>query len=146
MWLTGSTDKIRVNFLLKQEIKALKLNIDMNSVEMPYFTNHMEYDMTLQNNIIIIPLWGASANNSIMEIIEMNIPAFVTRLPASEEYLGKDYPMFYIEDSEIENIIDDHTKLHEKYRETYNYLDKLDKREFKIESFKSELVKFCLNS
>ena len=69
IWLTGSIDKNRIMFLLQQEIKALKLNINMNSVEMPYFTNHMEYDKTLQNNIIIIPLWGASANNSIMEII-----------------------------------------------------------------------------
>ena len=144
IWLTGSTDRNRTHFLFQQEIKALKLNININTIEMPYFTNHMEYDRTLQNNIIIIPLWGASANNSIMEIIEMNIPAFVTRLPASEEYLGKNYPMFYTQDNEIENIINDRNKLHVKYRETYNYLVNMDKSEFKIDWFKSELVKFCL--
>ena len=146
IWLPGSRDKNKTNFLLQQEAKALKININMNSVEMPYFTNHMEYDKALQDNIIIIPLWGASANNSIMEIIDMNIPAFVTRLPATEEYLGNEYPMFYTQDSEIENIINDRIKLHEKYRETYNYLVNLDKQEFKIDWFKSELVKFCLTS
>jgi hypothetical protein len=145
IWLSGSVQKEKTLNALQEEINFLNLkNININLVEMPYFTNHMEYDNMLQNNIIIIPLWGASANNSIMEIIEMNVPAFVTRLPATEEYLGKDYPMFYTENNEIENIINDHVKLHNKFKETYNYLLNMDKKEFTLDYFKSELVKFCL--
>jgi hypothetical protein len=127
---------------------ATILNIPIKSysdVEIIYFNNHSEYDNMLQNNIVIIPLWGASANNAVMEIIEMNIPAFVTRLPATEEYLGKEYPMFYTEDIEIEEIINNREKLDAKIKETYHYLSQLDKSKFKLDYFSSELLKFIFS-
>ena len=65
----------------------------------------MEYDGLLNNNIIIIHLINASANNAILELISMNIPFFVNRLPAVEEYIGKDYPLYFNSIKEIEDII-----------------------------------------
>ena len=93
------------------------------------------------NNIIIIPLWNASANNSILECIQSNIPAFVTRLHSTEQYLGPDYPMFYNNIQDIEPIINDKSRLYNKYKETYNYLIKLDKTTISHEHFNSELLK-----
>ena len=75
------------------------------NINIPYLNNFEEYDELLCNNIVMIPLYNASANNSVLEIIQTNIPAFVTRLPATEEYLGKDYPMFYSHYNEINEII-----------------------------------------
>ena len=40
---------------------------------------------------------------------------FVSRLSATEEYLGKGYPMFYNELEEIETIINNRELLHQKY-------------------------------
>ena len=152
IWLSGILDNNRIIELLKNEIDYLKLNnmmdntkIDINSVKLSYLHNVVEYDLHLLNNIIIIPLWGASANNSILEIIEMNIPAFITRVSAAEEYLGKEYPMFYSEIYEIENIINNQKEFRNKYIETYKYLIKMDKTELKLSVFKSELVKFFIS-
>jgi hypothetical protein len=127
------------------EAKHLNIQIKPTDVDIVYFKEHNEFDTIIQNNIVIIPLWSASANNSIMEIIEMNIPAFVTRLPATEEYLGKDYPMFYTENKEIEVIINNRKKLEDKIKETHHYLTCLDKREFKLDYFNSELLRFIFS-
>ena len=42
-----------------------------------------------------MPLLGGTANNAVLESISSNVPAFVSRLPSTEEYLGKEYPMFF---------------------------------------------------
>ena len=141
IWLPGSNNYIE---RLNKEKKYLNLKININSVSIKYVEDFNEYDNLLKNNIIIIPLWGASGNNSIVEIIEMNIPAFVTRVPAAEEYLGINYPMFYSENDEIEEIINDPNKLAQILNETYTYLCNMDKSQFKLSYFNSELVKFVL--
>jgi hypothetical protein len=74
----------------------------------------------------------------------MNIPAFVSRLPATEEYLGKEYPLFYNNNniSELETIINDDIKLLSKITEGYTYLSKMDKTQFSYDYFNRELYKF----
>jgi hypothetical protein len=113
-----------------------------NKVDIKYIENHADFDNMLQTNIVIIPLFGASANNSVLEIIEMNIPAFVSRLPATEEYLGKEYPLFYNNISEVETIINDDDKLLSKINEGYKYLSNMDKTQFSYDYFNRELYKF----
>ena len=135
---------------LKNEANALNIVPEIsacltsNKVDIKYIENHTEFDNMLQTNIVIIPLFGASANNSILEIIEMNIPAFVSRLPATEEYLGKDYPLFYNNNNirEVETIINDDNKLLSKINEGYIYLSNMDKSQFKYDYFNRELYKF----
>ena len=51
----------------------------------------------------------ASANNSILEIILMNRPAFISRNAATEEYIGKDYPLFFNNIEEMNLILEDNT-------------------------------------
>jgi len=146
VWMPGTT--VTNNYInrLRLEEDYLDIKVNDSDVSIKYFININEFDNILQNNIIIIPLWSSSANNSVMEIIEMNIPAFVTRLPATEEYLGKDYPMFFKENSDIENIINDINKLHDIVKRTYSYLLNMNKSEISIKFFKSELCKFILMS
>ena len=72
----------------------------------------------------------------------MNIPAFVSRLPATEEYLGKDYPLFFNNNTEIENIINNEELLILKLKEGNKYLLNLDKTKFSYDYFNRELYKF----
>ena len=124
------------------ECRNLNIQINFNSVKITRLENHNDFDNILQNNIVIIPLFGASANNSILEIIEMNIPAFVSRLPATEEYLGKDYPLFFNNNTEIENIINNEELLILKLKEGNKYLFNLNKTKFSYDYFNRELYKF----
>lgn len=140
MWLSGAKDKLVNINLLQRECEFLKIH-PVNNVNCYYTKTLEEYDELLLNNILIIPLWNASANNSILECMQSNIPAFVTRLHSVEEYLGPDYPMFYNNIQDIEPIINDKSMLYNKYKETYNYLIKLDKTTISHGHFNSELLK-----
>ena len=140
IWLPGR-ENAAPQYLMN-ECRNLNIQINFNSVEIKRLENHNDFDNILQNNIVIIPLFGASANNSVLEIIEMNIPAFVTRLSATEEYLGKEYPLFFNNNTEIENIINNEELLIQKLKEGHEYLRNLDKTKFSFDYFNRELYKF----
>jgi hypothetical protein len=54
-----------------------------------------EYDRLLSENLVFLNLFGSSANNTVIECIARETPVVVNKLPALEEYLGHDYPLFY---------------------------------------------------
>ena len=113
------------------------------AVPVLYTTNHEEYDNVVCSNIIIIPLKVASANNSVLEMISMNIPAFITRLPSTEEYLGEEYPMFFQTKEEVEAILNDKAEMYALFSKTTNYLKNMDKSDLSLDAFQKKLVDFC---
>jgi hypothetical protein len=141
LWLPGQKDLNVLKSALMKEQRYIKHKINIHGVMVKYTSTFTEYDNLLLNNIIIIPLWNASANNSVLECIAMNIPVFVTRLPATEEYLGKNYPMFFTLITELEYIINNDYLLHELYKKTYNYMKNMNKNNIQLEYFYSELLK-----
>tara|TARA_B110000008_G_C16975010_1_gene565473 strand:+ start:2412 stop:4769 length:2358 start_codon:yes stop_codon:yes gene_type:complete len=144
IWLPGGKSTAEQYNALRNEAKYLNYNINIDTVKIYNTSSYLEYDNLLINNIIIIPLWNASANNSILECIHMNIPAFVTRLPATEEYLGKEYPMFFTNISEVEYIINNKNLLHKTYTKTHNYMKMMDKSDIQVNVFYSELLKIMI--
>ena len=148
IWLSGTKDKtkcktmffddLRYNNVIQNEQQFEEIT---KRISVPYLHNFEEYDELLCNNIVLIPLYNASANNSVLEIIQSNIPAFVTRLPATEEYLGKEYPMFYSHYDEINEIIKTREAFVRKYEETYKYLKSMDKSALTFEKFYLDLMK-----
>ena len=54
-----------------------------------------EYDQMLCENIVFLDLYTTSANNAVIESIARGTPILINRLPATEEYLGKDYPFYF---------------------------------------------------
>ena len=60
----------------------------------PYVSNQ-EYDRLLSESIVFLDLYASSANNAIIECIARGTPLLVNRLPAVEEYLGADYPLYF---------------------------------------------------
>ena len=107
--------------------KAVELNDDIKIIT--YLENN-HYDLLLMQNIVFINLVDASAVNTIIECIVRNTPIFVNRLHATEEALGVLYPLFYNEISEVTNMLNIN-----KITEGYNYLNKMNKDKFKIETF-----------
>ena len=113
--------------------KAVELDDDIKII------SHLEnndYDSLLMQNIVFINLIDASAVNTIIECIIRNTPIFVNRLPATEEALGVSYPLFYNKISEVTNMLNIN-----KITEGYNYLSKMHKDKFKIETFINEFRK-----
>ncbi len=145
LWLPGRKDTNLLYTWLNSECITYNIelsNEEKNTVNIYYTNNYLEYDSLLTNNIIVIHLINASANNAILELMSMNIPFFVNRLPAVEEYIGKDYPLYFSDIQEIENIIHNQDLLIELYESAYKYLRSLSKKDITIEHFSSEILKF----
>ena len=111
-------------------------------VTLYYTHNFDEYDRLISNNIIIIHLINASANNAILELMYLNIPFFVNKLDAVIEYIGNDYPLYFNSLLDIENIINNKDLLINKMHEASEYLKRIDKHDISLSNFNSELLKF----
>ena len=54
-----------------------------------------QYDELLSRSVALIDLYDSSCNNAIIECVMRETPALVRRLPATVEYLGPHYPLFF---------------------------------------------------
>lgn len=150
-WLPG-TKQYTLSFIenLKKELMFLKKydKINFSSVEIKYFDDYLSYDNFILKNIIIIDLWNANANNSVLECLVRNIPFFVSKKKEIIEYLGEEYPMYFESVNELENILNGNS-LNNLYKTTYDYLKKIDKTDITLDNFNDKLklfLKFNINS
>lgn len=90
-----------------------------------------QYELLFTDSIFFLDLYDVSACNVILECISSNAPLIVKRLPAAEQYLGKDYPLFYSDTLEAQEIIDDDRRI----LDGHVYLLSMDKSKFEPESF-----------
>ena len=100
------------------------------------FLTKEQYREILTKNIVFQNYYDVSASNTILECIAMNVPIIVNRLPANEEYLGANYPLFYDSLNEAENFLNDERSI----EKGYEYIKVMDKSKFEITNF---LKSFC---
>lgn len=96
-----------------------------------------QYEKLFENNVVFLDLLDASANNIIVECILHRTPVLVNRLPAIEEYLGKDYPLFF------NNIEEASEKLscQELILKAHQHLLKIDTEQFSLQNFINSVAK-----
>jgi hypothetical protein len=135
IWLTGDKNINRSIDKLKKEIQNLNLNINITNVEMKYLENFQEYDSLLEKNIVILNLFDACANNTVVECIIRNTPIIINKLPGVVDYLGEDYPLYYSNEDEINNLLNDN-----KIIEAYQYLKNLNKEELTMNYFIKKFI------
>ena len=93
-----------------------------------------EYIKIFNNSCVFCDLVDCVANNVVLECIKYNTPIIIKRIPSVEEYLGKDYPLFFNDESELE-IFKNEKTLITKISEANKYLIKMDKKPFMLETF-----------
>ena len=79
-----------------------------------------EYDKLLSENVVFLNLFDIAACTTIIECLGRGTPLVVNRLPGAEEYLGKDYPLFYSTLEEASQLLSSTDRL----REGHEYLKK----------------------
>lgn len=94
----AKTDLLKV--VLKTEPE---MSIPLNLKFIDRVTNS-EYDELLTKNIVLLDLYAANANNTVIECMVRNTPLIARRHPSIVEYLGDDYPLFYDDTEEIEEL------------------------------------------
>lgn len=65
------------------------------SVQQVDFMPDQMYDVLLSNNIVMLHLYDAIANNAIIECMARGTPVLVNPLPCVVDYLGEDYPFYF---------------------------------------------------
>ena len=70
-----------------------------------------KYDELLCANIVFVDFYDTSANNLVIECIARGTPIVVPKHPAVVEYLGKDYPLYFNDYSEISKLTKDFSRL-----------------------------------
>jgi len=119
IWLPGRSVNTAIE-LLNDECDEFDIKLsdeELNSVEILSLTNE-EYDSVVNNSFIVLDQINASANNVVIECISRNIPLFCNRLPAIEEYLGSDYPLYFNSIEHLEQLLLDKDTI----KKAYNYL------------------------
>lgn len=133
--LLGKLQYARDNFAIqsKQFKEKSKLTGEklIGSVTPHQALTNEEYDKFLTGSISYINLVDTSANNAVIECIARNIPLLVNHHPAVVEYLGKDYPFYYLTQAGANKKINDESLI----KETHDYLCNMDKRFISIEHF-----------
>lgn len=122
----SSPDHIRWAKL--RDKKLVRTNMRLPKVEqVPRLAPH-DYDELMSTRVICTHLFGASANNVVVECLARATPLVVNPLPPVVQYLGKDYPLYsksperWHEVLSVENILDAHTYLLE-HRANSPWLD-----------------------
>lgn len=94
---------------------------ELNSTIIINYLSNTDYDELLSESIVFLDLYDSSANNTIIECIVRNTPILVNKIPPVIEYLGKDYPFFYENLQEAEEMLynDNLIKITHEYLKEY---------------------------
>lgn len=90
-----------------------------------------DFEKIFIDNIMFLCLKDASANNFVIECIVRNTPILINELPATKEYLGKEYPLFYKNTKEAESKMQDLDLI----KKSHEYLLNLNKQPFTEDGF-----------
>jgi hypothetical protein len=86
--------------------RRVRPDVDRPSVEVLSRLDDAAYDELLATSVVLTELYGAAANNLVVECLARGTPILVNRLPGVEEYLGHDYPLFYADLSQIDSLLE----------------------------------------
>ena len=138
IWLTGEKNMTHCANMLNREINYFNINRNLirNDVSMLYTNTYEEYDDLLSKNIVFIDLFDAAANNVVIECIIRNTPIIINRIPGVMDYLGFDYPLYFSNLSEINDLLNDNNKI----ELAYNYLLNMDKTDLQFGHFYKQLM------
>ena len=82
-----------------------------DTAEILGFLGNDQYDELLCSSVVFLDLYAATANNTVLECIARHTPIVVRRLPATEEYLGADYPLFFDDLNQASQLLSDSEKI-----------------------------------
>lgn len=139
VWLPGRSEKESLK-ILRSECEDYRIEISQEQIESVFvqFLSDAEYDEALSNSFVLIDLYDASANNALIECIARDIPCFVARLPATEEYIGAEYPLLFSDIQELQEKICNLQLVHDAH--AYLVSNPLYKNRLRIDNFIKNIV------
>jgi hypothetical protein len=81
--------------------------------------------------VVFLNLIDGSAVNTLIECVVRNTPVFVNRHPAIVEVLGKDYPLYYENPGDINELLENPICL----KNAHEHMKRIDNSVYSIDSF-----------
>ncbi|MDO6567913.1 hypothetical protein Q4561_12650 [Alteromonas sp. 1_MG-2023] len=75
------------------------------------FLDNTEYDNLLAESVVFVDFYDTSANNAIIECVVRGTPVICPPLKAIVDYLGPQYPLYFRDKDEAEEILKDRDRL-----------------------------------
>jgi hypothetical protein len=127
-------DEWPVEWISKIESIKNAFRKNYQSVRVINYLNNDEYDDLLSKTVVFVNLLDCSGCNTIVECIQRSTPMMVNKMPATVEYLGKNYPGFY------DTFVSDVNPKAESYRisriiDNNKYMVRMDKSPFSLDQF-----------
>eukprot|EP01084_Bolivina_argentea_P058524 106858_1 len=142
-WMPGlefKDQKNRLEKYLQNELQTENITRDEN-VEIKYIYASEEFDMFVKQNLVIVDVWAATANNAVLEAIALNAPFFIRKLDSTMEYIGNDYPLFFQTFNELRSmLILQENELKSLLLKAHFYLKKMDKSHLTLDQFAESLL------
>lgn len=127
----------RNQYSLEKEVFFKKL--DTKNFHLVKKINQLEYEEYIdlyRSNIFLLDLHEVTSCNVVLDCISTHTPLIVKRLPANEEYLGKDYPLFFNNIDEIYQLTKDYSIL----KDAHLYLRSINKDRFSLPRFQQDFL------
>jgi len=137
IWLPSNENIALYNFeqYTKTRVNRKQERYIESSVKIKRISNQ-EFDDVLSSCVVFLDLDDASANNAIVESVARNTPIIINRHPAVEEYLGKEYPLYFTDLNCASSLLYDYDRIYEAHK----YFKSMDKTWISGSYFANDLV------
>jgi hypothetical protein len=123
----------------KEQWNIFSKNYDINDIIIFENLDNNDYESIFKDSCVFIDLEDSVANNTILECIKFNTPIITRRHPSIEEYLGKNYPLFFETDDDL-LLFNNETYLEEMIFKAANYLINMNKTHISLNTFNNKLI------
>jgi hypothetical protein len=124
------------NFEANQEKGWAEVKNKWANTEVLGRISNIEYDKLLSSSIGFCDFYDASANNAVVECVARNTPLLVNRIPATEQYLGPEYPFYFNDLNECFDKLSNNKAI----KDCHDYLRCMNKEWINAKYFSDDLM------
>ena len=140
----NAPNEIQKMILVKNDFSRAFQNViaknnNLTNIKIINEISNDEYVSLFKQTCIFADIIDSSANNTILECIKFRTPIIVRRTPASEEYLGINYPLFFNDLEDLE-VLSEESFLLDLIYESHIYLKNLNTQKISLETFNNKIV------
>lgn len=119
-WLRNYESFSKLNYTKKLLIRTKGIHDEIPNVESIEYVDNQSYDELLSRSIVFLDLYDSAACNTLLECIVRNTPIVINPLPATVEYLGPKYPLFYEGLTHASEILQNNELIHKAHKYLIN--------------------------
>ena len=110
-----------------------------NDVKFMDELDNEDYIKIFSNSCVFLDIVDGITNNIVLECIKYNTPIFVRRIPSLVEYLGSEYPLFFNNINELNELSKIEDKFLKLILNANEYLRNMNKNHISLDVFNKKL-------